>query len=164
MAIHSIRSVQKIPVAVNKAWNFFASPANLDAITPGNMSFRTITKFNGEKIYPGQIIEYKVSPILRIPLYWKTEITQVENEKFFIDEQRKGPYSLWRHQHHFVEIAGGVEMTDIVFYKSPFGFIGEAANILYVRNRLKSIFEFRFRKIEELLGKWEGQEMSIEIK
>ncbi len=164
MAIHSLRAVQKIPVAVSKAWDFFASPANLDAITPGDMSFKTITEFKGEKIYPGQIIEYKVSPILRIPLHWKTEITQVENEKFFIDEQRKGPYSLWRHQHHFVEINGGVEMTDIVFYKNPLGIIGEAANTLFVKDRLRKIFEFRFRKIEELLGKWEGQEMSIEIK
>ncbi len=55
-------------------------------------------------------------------------------------------------------------MTDIVFYKNPFGIIGEAANGLFVKERLRKIFEFRFRKIEELLGKWEGQEMSIEIK
>ena len=164
MAIHSLKTVQKIPVSLNEAWNFFASPTNLDAITPGDMGFKIISKFDGEKMFAGQIIEYTVRPLFNLPIYWMTEITEVSEGKYFIDEQKKGPYNLWRHQHHFNEIKGGVEMTDIVDYRNPFGFIGEIANSLIVRKKLKRIFEYRFQKIEDLLGKWNDQQMNIEIK
>jgi len=73
-------------------------------------------------MYAGQVIEYIVKPVLGIPLYWMTEITQVANQEYFIDEQRFGPYTMWHHQHHFKVIEGGVEMTDIVHYKIPFWF------------------------------------------
>ena len=164
MAAHSIKTAQKIPVSLKVAWNFFSSPANLEAITPGNMGFTIISKHHGEKMYTGQLIEYKVNPILNIPMYWMTEITHVEELKYFIDVQRKGPYSLWHHQHHFKEIEGGVEMTDIVHYKNPMGFIGEIGNIIFIKNQLKKIFEFRFQKTEDIFGKWQGQTPIIEIK
>ena len=163
MAAHSIKTVQKIPVSLEEAWSFFSNPANLQTITPDEMRFRIISKHNSDKMYAGQIIEYKVSPVLGISLYWMTEITQVSENKFFIDEQRKGPYALWHHQHHFKEIEGGVEMTDIVHYKNPFGFIGNFFNALFVRKKLKGIFHYRFSKIEELFGKWEGQEPYIQV-
>ena len=164
MAAHSIKTVQKIPVSIEEAWNFFSSPANLQAITPANMSFKIISNHQGEKMYTGQVIEYKVCPILKIPMYWMTEITHVEELKYFIDVQRKGPYSLWHHQHHFKKIEGGVEMIDIVHYKNPMGFIGEIGNILFVKNQLRKIFEFRFQKTEEIFGKWKGQSSMVEIK
>jgi ligand-binding SRPBCC domain-containing protein len=164
MAMHSIKTVQKMPVSVEEAWNFFSSPVNLQAITPNNMGFKVISKYHGEKMYPGQVIEYKVSPFLRIPLYWMTEITHADELNYFVDVQRKGPYSLWHHQHHFKEIEGGVEMTDIVHYKNPLRLIGEIANSLFVKTQLKKIFEYRFNMIEQIFGKWEGQTRSIEIK
>ena len=98
-------------------------------------------------MYPGQIIEYKVSPVMSIPLYWMTEITHVENRKYFVDEQRFGPYVMWHHQHHFKEVDGLVEMTDIVHYKLPLWFLGDIANGLFVKKQLKDIFDFRFRKV-----------------
>jgi ligand-binding SRPBCC domain-containing protein len=104
-------------------------------------------------MYAGQIIEYKVSPVLGIPIYWMTEITQVDDKKHFIDEQRFGPYSLWHHQHHFKEVPGGVEMTDIVHYKLPFWFLGDIAHSLFVKKQLQHIFNYRFKKVEELFGK-----------
>jgi ligand-binding SRPBCC domain-containing protein len=154
MAAHSIKSVQKIPVPLERAWDFFSNPANLQIITPPDMGFITISKYHGNKIYAGQIIEYKVRPLLGIPLYWMTEITQVKEKEFFIDEQRKGPYNFWRHQHHFAAIPGGTEMTDIVHYKNPFWLIGDLANVLIVKRQLKKIFDYRFQKVEELFGKW----------
>jgi len=164
MAVHSIKTVQKIPISIEEAWNFFSSPANLQTITPGNMRFKVISKNQGEKMYSGQVIEYKVSPLLHVPLYWMTEITHAEELKYFIDVQRKGPYSLWHHQHHFKKMEGGVEMTDIVHYKNPLGFIGEIANSVFIKRQLKKIFEYRFLKVEELFGKWQEQNPSIEIK
>jgi ligand-binding SRPBCC domain-containing protein len=154
MPAHSIKTVQKIPVSLDKAWDFFSSPANLQAITPNTISFKIISNHHGEIMYAGQIIEYKVKPLFNIPMYWMTEITQVQNKEYFIDEQRFGPYSLWHHQHHFQEIPGGVEMTDIVHYKIPFWIFGRIVNALFVKQKLKEIFEYRFQKTEELLGKW----------
>ncbi len=156
MAAHSIKTVQKIPVSLDEAWAFFSNPANLQAITPDGMGFTIISKHHGDVMYAGQLIEYKVRPLAGIPIYWMTEITQVKDRAYFIDEQRFGPYSLWHHQHHFREIPGGVEMTDIVHYRNPLGILGKVANALFVKQKLKTIFDFRYRKVEELFGKWTG--------
>ena len=154
MAAHSIKTVQKIPISLEMAWDFFSNTANLQAITPENMGFRVISKHHGETMYAGQVIEYTVKPVLGIPLYWMTEITQVKDKEYFIDEQRFGPYSLWHHQHHFKAIEGGVEMTDIVHYKNPMWLFGRIANTLFVQKKLKDIFDYRFKKVEELFGVW----------
>jgi ligand-binding SRPBCC domain-containing protein len=154
MAAHTIKTVQKIPVSLDRAWDFFSNPANLQAITPDDMGFKIISRHHGDKMYAGQIIEYTVKPILGIPVYWMTEITQVKDKEYFIDEQRYGPYSLWHHQHHFKAINGGVEMTDIVHYKMPLGLIGRLANKLFVRRKLSKIFTYRYLKVIELFGKW----------
>lgn len=101
-------------------------------------------------MYAGQLIEYRVSPLLGIPLYWMTEITHVVEGKYFIDEQRFGPYALWHHQHHFREVEGGVEMTDIVHYKIPLGILGALADRIFVRQKLKQIFDYRFKAVSQL--------------
>lgn len=150
--VYSIKTVQLLPVSMDTAWDFFSDPANLKNITPSTLGFNIISKHHGDKMYPGQIIEYKVKPLLGIPLYWMTEITHVEHKKYFIDEQRFGPYSLWHHQHHFKEVANGVEMTDIVHYKIPFWFLGDIANTLMVKKQLKQIFDFRYKKAAEIFG------------
>jgi ligand-binding SRPBCC domain-containing protein len=148
--VYSIKTVQVLPISLEKAWDFFSSPANLAEITPKNLGFNIISKHHGEKMYAGQIIEYKVSPVLGIPLYWMTEITHVAQHKFFVDEQRFGPYSMWHHQHHFREVPGGVEMTDIVHYKMPFWFLGDIANTLFVKKQLNDIFNYRFKAVEKI--------------
>ncbi len=103
-------------------------------------------------MYAGQLIEYRVAPVLGIPLYWMTEITHVVEGKYFIDEQRFGPYTLWHHQHHFRAVDGGVEMTDLIHYKIPLGIIGRVANMLFVRQKLNDIFNYRYEKVKELFG------------
>ncbi len=154
MAAHSLKTVQKIPASLEEVWNFFSDPSNLNNITPKNMKFRVISKHHGNSIYAGQIFEYKVSPVLNIPMYWMTEITHVSPLKYFVDEQRKGPYALWQHQHHFKEIEGGVEMTDIVHYKNPLGFLGNLANTLFIKKKLEEIFRFRKEMVEGKFGAW----------
>ncbi len=151
--VYSLKTVQKIPIDIDTAWAFFSDPANLKEITPAYMGFEIKSEHHGDKMYEGQIIEYTVKPLLGIPLYWMTEITHVNDKKFFIDEQRFGPYSLWHHQHHFVPIEGGVQMTDIVHYKVPFWFLGDIANSLYVGKQLQGIFDYRLKVIEEKFGK-----------
>lgn len=153
--VYSLKTVQKIPVSLETAWDFFSNPANLSAITPAEMNFKIISQHHGERMYCGQIIEYKVSPLPGIRMYWMTEITHVEENKFFVDEQRFGPYSLWHHQHHFKAIDGGVEMTDIVHYKIPFWIAGDIAHGLFVKQKLEQIFRYRFDAVEKLFGKWD---------
>lgn len=161
--VYSLKTVQQLPVTIEQAWEFFSRPQNLKEITPSNLGFTIISKHHGDRMYAGQIIEYKVSPLLGIPLYWMTEITQVVDQQYFIDEQRYGPYSLWHHQHHFKAIEGGVEMTDIVHYKVPFWFLGDIANVILVKSELRKIFDYRFKKAEEVLGKWPGQRPGVEF-
>ncbi|HMU09762.1 MAG TPA: SRPBCC family protein [Ferruginibacter sp.] len=153
--IYSFKTVQNIPISLDNAWEFFSSPGNLQTITPGDLGFKIISKYHGEKMYAGQVIEYKVSPLLGIPLYWMTEITHVEHKKYFVDEQRYGPYSMWHHQHHFKAIDGGVEMTDIIHYKLPLWFLGDIANGLFVKKQLNKIFVYRYKKVKELFGRFE---------
>ena len=151
--VHSIKTVQLIKISMDEAWDFFSSPANLQKITPEKLGFKIVSKHHGEKMYAGQIIEYYVKPLFGIPLYWMTEITHVVDKKYFIDEQRFGPYSMWHHQHHFKETPDGIEMTDIVHYKLPFGILGELAHSLFVKKQLKGIFDYRFKVVEDLWGK-----------
>lgn len=152
MATHVLKSVQYIPAGIDELWQFFSDPKNLVDITPPSMDFRIISTHHGESIYAGQIIEYKVRPLAGISVYWMTEITHVKPGEYFIDEQRKGPYSFWHHQHHFRQINGGIEMTDIVHYRLPFGFIGRIVNTLLVRKKLGNIFQYRKEVIEEKFG------------
>lgn len=103
-----------------------------------------------DKMYEGLMIEYTVRPMLGIPMNWITEIKTVKNHSFFVDEQRKGPYRIWHHEHHFKEVEGGVEMTDIVSYELPLGFLGRLMHPILVKNKLKEIFDYRSQKVDEL--------------
>ena len=115
------------------------------------MKFK-ITDSHGDKMYAGQLIEYRVRPLLGIPLYWMTEITHVKDKEYFVDEQRYGPYSFWHHQHHFKEVENGVEMTDLLHYKIPYYFLGDVANRLLVQKKVAGIFDYREKKIKEMYG------------
>jgi ligand-binding SRPBCC domain-containing protein len=151
---YSLRTEQAMPISLDKAWDFFSSPTNLSKITPPEMNFLVTSDNNPDtKMYPGMIITYIVSPVLGIKLNWMTEITHVKEKEYFVDEQRFGPYALWHHQHHFKEVKGGVLMVDQLNYAIPYGFIGRIANRLLVEKKVKEIFEFRRKAIEQLFGK-----------
>lgn len=140
-------------MSLTEAWDFFSSPYNLTKITPDDMAFIVTSELDEQtKMYPGMIITYKVSPLFGIHLNWMTEITQVEHEKYFIDEQRFGPFKFWHHQHHFKAVDGGVEMTDVLTYGLPMGILGQMAHGLFVKNKIKEIFIFREKKTIELFG------------
>lgn len=150
--MHCLKRTIKLPISVDKAWDFFSDPRNLQVITPDNMGFTITSEFFKDKMYAGQIITYKVSPMLGIKMNWMTEITQVKDKEFFIDEQRVGPYKIWHHQHHFKAIDGGVEMTDIIDYVVPLGFLGRLVEPILVQGKLKDIFDYREKKMDELFG------------
>ena len=152
MAFHRLKRKQLLKTDIDTAWNFFSVPDNLNRMTPPNMSMQVLYKSGGNKVYAGQIITYIIKPILGIPLNWMTEIVHVKEKEYFVDEQRFGPYALWHHSHFFKEVEGGIEMTDIVNYKMPFGFIGEMAHILFVKKQLTEIFDYRNQQMERIFG------------
>ncbi len=153
MKVNKLIYSQKLPIDMNDAWDFLSSPDNLKLITPESMSFEIID-WDKKKAYPGQIIQYTLNPGFGIKMKWVTEITQVKENSYFIDEQRFGPYSFWHHKHFIKKIDNGVLMEDIIHYKIPFGFLGRILNTIYVQNKLKKIFRYRENKLNEIFGNY----------
>ena len=147
--MYQLKTKQFVKTDMATCWDFFSDPKNLSKITPQSMGFIVRTELP-DKMYEGLMIEYTVSPMLGIPMNWITEIKTVKNHSFFVDEQRKGPYRIWHHEHHFKEVDGGVEMTDIVSYELPLGFLGRLMHPILVKNKLKEIFDYRRQKVDEL--------------
>jgi ligand-binding SRPBCC domain-containing protein len=148
MGFYQYKTTQLINGSEDEVWDFISSPANLREITPDYMGFDITTPDLPGKMYKGIIISYKVRPLLGIPVTWVTEITEISEKRFFIDQQRIGPYAFWHHQ-HFIEPSGSSTlMTDIVSYKPPFGLLGSVANYLIISNKIREIFEYRKHALE----------------
>jgi ligand-binding SRPBCC domain-containing protein len=117
------------------------------------MGFDILNKELPNTMYPGFIIAYKAKPLPWFKTLWVSEITHIEQGKYFIDEQRKGPYKMWHHEHFIEPHAQGVLMTDIVSYMPPFGIIGTLANWLFISKQLEKIFAYRIKAIDEIFKK-----------
>ena len=152
MAIYQLHKSQFIPADLQEVWDFISSPKNLKKITPEYMGFDITTENLPDQMYEGMIIAYKVSPLLDIKTTWVTEITHIGENKFFIDEQRVGPYKIWHHEHRLIEEKAGVTMTDLVTYQPPFGILGQMARSLFIKQKLEEIFDFREKKVIEIFG------------
>ena len=153
MKIYTLHKKQNLPISVEQAWEFLSSPANLKTITPDYMGFNILSGAD-RPMFPGQIIQYIVTPVLGIKTKWVTEITHVKDREYFVDEQRFGPYALWHHKHFIKAIEGGVEMEDIIDYKVPMGILGQLVHPILVKPKLEEIFSYRTKKLEELFGKY----------
>ena len=127
---------------------FFRNPRNLEAITPPWLGFR-ITDVSDDTVREGSRIRYRLS-LHGIPISWESRIAEYVEGSHFADEQLAGPYSLWYHRHVFRAVPGGVEMTDDVQYRLPFGPLGRLAHWLVVRHQLSRIFDYRARAIRRL--------------
>jgi len=150
--MHQLRKTQNILISVKEAWAFFSQPENLAKITPSNMNFNILSRSDAGEMYPGMIITYKVSPLFNLSINWATEISQIKEHKYFIDNQIQGPYKIWHHEHHFKETENGTEMRDVLFYEVKFGFFGQLLHKLFIRKRIEEIFNYREDKIKELFG------------
>lgn len=143
---------QQLNCDIDTAWQFFSSPMNLSKITPKEMGFTIVSNFENEEIHENMMIDYIVTPILNIPLKWRTIITTVEKNKNFTDFQSSGPYKYWNHRHDFIKNDKGVLMKDTVIYELPLGILGILAHNLFVKNKLIEIFDFRFQILEKLFN------------
>ena len=151
MKIYRLKAIQNLPISQKEAWDFLSDPRNLKRITPDYMGFKIVSG-DTENMYAGQIIQYILTPIFRIPTRWVTEITHVKEGIYFVDEQRFGPYDLWHHKHFIKPIKNGIEMVDIIDYKIPFGILGRIAQPIIVAPKLKEIFEYRKNALTEIFG------------
>ena len=153
MPIFKLEASQTLPTAIESAWDFFSDPHNLAVITPPEMRFE-ITGELAPAIHPGLIITYRLTPLPLLPLRvsWATEITQVDAPYFFADDQIAGPYALWRHEHHFQEVEGGVLASDQVHWSLPLDPLSSPIADFAVVPQLRRIFSFRAKKLSELFG------------
>lgn len=156
MSSYILKHTQQLPISLEQAWDFFSSPDNLNEITPPDMQMDILTNSGSGKMFAGQIITYHVRPILNIPMHWITEISHVKDMEYFVDNQMHGPFAMWHHLHTFKAIAGGVEMTDVVDYKMPFGILGTIVHALIVRKKVEGIFAYRNKLLEQKFGKYKN--------
>lgn len=147
--------IQNLPIEIEKAWEFFSSPKNLQKITPPNLSLKIKEPKDQNLIYSGQIIVYSVQPLWNISMEWVTEIVAVEKPYYFIDEQRFGPYKFWHHEHRFSSIENGTKMEDVIHYKIPFGIIGKTLNYFKIKKDIEYIFSYRNEILRNLFGSYE---------
>lgn len=130
-----------------RVFDFFKNPRNLETITPPWLGFR-IRSASDDEMREGTRIRYRLR-LHGIPMSWESRIAEYAENSHFADEQVTGPYSRWYHRHEFRAVDGGVEMTDEVEYRLPFGPLGRLVHWLVVRHQLRAIFDYRTKIIAE---------------
>jgi ligand-binding SRPBCC domain-containing protein len=136
-----------IPADVDRVFQFFAQAENLQRLTPPFLKFRIVTPLP-IAIEQGTTIDYRLS-LRGIPITWRSEITAWDPPRRFVDEQRKGPYRMWKHAHTFEPRDGGTLVRDRVEY-ATWG--GSIVNRLFVAPELRRIFEYRRSMLERTFG------------
>lgn len=136
-----------VPHPLSSVFPFFADAKNLEQLTPDWLRFQILSPLPIE-MRVGALIDYRIR-LYKIPMRWRTLISAWEPPHRFVDEQIRGPYSLWRHEHTFVEKDGGTLLEDHVHYRAPLGFI---AHPLMVNRQLQRIFDYRTEVIRRLFG------------
>jgi ligand-binding SRPBCC domain-containing protein len=149
--LYTLTTQQVIPATMDVVWKFFSNPGNLNKLTPGDVGFN-ITSPPSDHMYAGQIITYRIKLFPLYSVNWVTEITQVKDRHFFIDEQRFGPYAMWHHEHIFEAAANGVLMTDRITLKLPYGIFGRMAYPIFIKKKLTNIFQFRRDSVDAFFG------------
>jgi ligand-binding SRPBCC domain-containing protein len=149
MALHTLTRHTRLAHPIGRVFEFFSRAENLEAITPPWLAFRILTPPPIE-LREGALIEYALR-VRGLPMRWVSRITDWNPPHRFTDVQVRGPYRVWEHTHSFVEVDGGTEMTDSVRYALPFGPLGEIAHRLVVARDLRSIFDYRARRVDTLM-------------
>jgi hypothetical protein len=131
---------------IDEVFAFFADAFNLERITPPFLGFEILTPPPID-MREGTLIDYRIR-LHRIPMRWRTRIAAWEPPVRFVDEQVRGPYRRWVHEHRFEPRATSTVCRDRVEY-ACLG--GTPVHALLVRPRLLEIFEFRRRAMRDLM-------------
>ena len=150
--LYTLYAKQTVSKEIDLLWDFFKKPSNLNKLTPEDVHFK-IKSGKSDDFYQGKIISYKIQLLKMFALSWVTEISQVKEGSYFIDNQIFGPYKMWHHEHHFKSNDNGTtEIIDKVKYKVPFYILGRLMHKVFIRKKLLDIFMFRQKKINELFN------------
>jgi ligand-binding SRPBCC domain-containing protein len=145
MKVFEFRARTRVPRPRPEVFAFFADAGNLEELTPPFLGFQILTPQPVE-MRPGALIDYRIR-LRGFPMKWRTEITAWEPPSRFVDEQLKGPYRLWIHEHTFEEDGDGTVVIDFVRYAVPFGVL---ANRLLVARDVRKIFAYREERLREI--------------
>lgn len=149
--MYTLHKEIEVKASLDQVWEFISHPQNLDRITPDDMEFRIVTDVP-EQMFNGLLVEYRV----RIPIMgwqvWVSELKHIEPGRYFVDEQKIGPYRFWYHEHRIEPAGDKVKVIDHVSYEVPFGFIGRMAHSLFIRPTLERIFRHREKMFKDLLS------------
>ena len=148
MRIRQFQSEQWLPQSIEQVFPFFADAANLQQITPPWLHFEVLTP-RPIAMRVGALIDYRLR-VRWIPMRWRSEITVWDPPHRFVDEQRRGPYRLWRHEHVFEPRDGGTLCRDSVQYAVPFDFF---THRWLVRPDIGRIFTYRQSRLAEQFPK-----------
>ena len=146
MRIHQFEAELWLPRSRDEVFAFFADAANLEAITPPWLNFSMVTP-SPIPMHAGALIDYKIR-VRGFPMRWRTKIITWEPPVRFIDEQIRGPYREWIHEHTFEERNGGTLVRDRVRYAVPFDFLVHRL----VRPDVKRIFAYREETMRARFG------------
>ena len=141
MKVYNFESKQTINCSIETVFSFFSSPENLKVLTPPRLGFKILTP-SPINMSKGCIIDYLIY-LMGIPVHWRSIITDYDPPYMFIDQQIKGPYTLWHHKHSFREIKNGVEIRDRVVYSIPVGWMGRLLHKFWIKKDLENIFSYR---------------------
>ena len=144
-----LETATSLPLPQDEVFGFFANAENLQRITPPELAFRILTSVPID-IGEGTIIDYRLR-LFGVPFDWRTRIVEWQPSERFVDEQVRGPYNSWRHQHTFAACEDGTRMTDRVEYGLPLHRVGALA-LPMVRRQLDRIFRYRASAIRRMLA------------
>ena len=151
MTPHVLEYETKLYAPLDEVFAFFGDPANLNKVTPADLDFTFLTPLPIRSAV-GAVIDYRIK-LMGIPFFWRTLITDWQPPHRFVDQQLRGPYVFWHHQHTFAERDGYVLMTDRVHYLSPGWIFEPLIDRLFVRRQLEKIWAYRGQQFEKMFGK-----------
>lgn len=137
-----------VPKSIDEVFEFFGAAENLQKLTPDFLSFEILTPTPIE-MKKGTLIDYRIKLGI-IPMRWRTLISEYNPPTGFVDDQLKGPYLLWHHEHSFEPEGEGTRIHDKVTYKCPGWILEPLIHSLFIEPRLRKIFDYRGRVISEI--------------
>lgn len=151
MQPHVLRYETKLYRPLEEVFEFFSNAENLNKVTPTDLSFSFLSPLP-IKMHAGALIDYRIK-LMGVPFYWRTLISDWEPPYRFVDQQIRGPYVLWHHEHTFEDKGDHVLMVDTVHYLSPGWFLESLIDKIFVRKQLEGVWAYRDKCFKELFGK-----------
>lgn len=136
-----------LPRPVDEVFPFFADAFNLERITPSWLRFQVLTP-GPIRMGEGILIDYRLR-VHGVPMRWRTRINAWEPMRRFVDEQLRGPYRQWIHEHAFEPRDGGTLTRDVVHY-DVWG--GRLIQTIFVRRDVERIFAYREKRLREIFS------------